>query len=141
MEHLRPLGDSEMSGTYLAHPTTVLAALAALEEYSRPNFYADMDAVGEHFYGGFQEIIDRSGVPVQLQYIGPRFGIPVPKYSTAQNLAYPDKAPEADRIDAPPQRYSTSKLCKQSLFLSTSISDVLALLHQFLAPARVVLGG
>lgn len=75
MEHLRPLGNSEMSGTYLAHPTAVLGALAALEAYSRPGFYADIDAVGERFYSGFQEIIDRSGVPVRLQYIGPRFGM------------------------------------------------------------------
>ncbi|MEZ4862619.1 MAG: aspartate aminotransferase family protein [Caldilineaceae bacterium] len=75
MEHLRPLGNSEMSGTYLAHLTTVLPALAALHEYARPNFYADLDAVGERFYGGFQEIIDRSGVPMRLQHIGPRFGM------------------------------------------------------------------
>jgi len=75
MEHLRPLGDSEMSGTYLAHLTTVLPALAALNAYAQPNFYANLDAVGEHFYGGFQGIIDRSGLPVQLQHIGPRFGM------------------------------------------------------------------
>jgi glutamate-1-semialdehyde 2,1-aminomutase len=75
MEHMRPLGNSEMSGTYLAHLTTVLAALAALEEYSRPGFYEQMDAVGEKFYGSFQEIIDRSGLPLRLQYVGPRFGL------------------------------------------------------------------
>ncbi len=75
MEHLRPLGDSEMSGTFLAHLTTVLPAIAALHEYAQPNFYSNLDAVGERFYGGFQEIINRSGVPVQLQYIGPRFGM------------------------------------------------------------------
>ncbi len=75
MEHMRPLGDSEMSGTYLAHTTTVLAALAALEEYSRPGFYDRLDAIGERFYGGFQDIIERSGLPVRLQYVGPRFGM------------------------------------------------------------------
>jgi glutamate-1-semialdehyde 2,1-aminomutase len=64
-----------MSGTYLAHLTTVMGALAALGEYSRPGFYAEMDAVGEHFFSGFQEIIDRSGLPMRLQYIGPRFGM------------------------------------------------------------------
>ena len=75
MEHLRPLGDSEMSGTYLAHPTTVLAALAALEEYGRPGFYTEMDARCERFYGGFERIVERSGLPLRLQYIGPRFGM------------------------------------------------------------------
>ena len=75
MEHMRPLGNSEMSGTYLAHLTTVLPALAALEAYSQPGFYEQLDALGEKFYGGFQAIIDRSGLPVQLQHIGPRFGM------------------------------------------------------------------
>jgi glutamate-1-semialdehyde 2,1-aminomutase len=75
MEHLRPVGCSEMSGTYLAHLTAVLGALAALEEYSSPGFYERLDAVGEHFYSGFQEIIERSGVPARLQYVGPRFGL------------------------------------------------------------------
>jgi len=75
MMHLRPEGESEHSGTYVAHLTTVLAALAALEEYSQPGFYEHLDAAGQRFYTGFQKIIDRSGVPVQLQYVGPRFGM------------------------------------------------------------------
>ena len=75
MQHLRPLGRSEMSGTYLSHPTAVLAALAALDEYSRPGFYERLQAVGEYFYTRFQTLIERSGVPVRLQYVGPRFGM------------------------------------------------------------------
>ena len=75
MAHLRPLGDSEMSGTYLAHPTTVLAAQAALAEYSRPGFYTELDARCERFYGGFEEIIAHSALPLRLQYLGPRFGL------------------------------------------------------------------
>lgn len=75
MSHLRPVGNSEHSGTYLAHLTTVLAARAALEEYCRPGFYDRLDALGERFYSGFQEIISRSGVPVRLQHVGPRFGM------------------------------------------------------------------
>ena len=34
-----------------------------------------MDAVGEHFYSGFQALIDQSGVPLRLQHLGPRFGL------------------------------------------------------------------
>jgi glutamate-1-semialdehyde 2,1-aminomutase len=75
MQNLRPEGQSELSGTYLAHPTAVLAALAALEEYSSPGFYERLDALGEHFYGEFARLIERSGVPARLQHIGPRFGI------------------------------------------------------------------
>jgi glutamate-1-semialdehyde 2,1-aminomutase len=75
MLHLRPTGGSELSGTYLAHLTTVLAALAALEEYSQAGFYERLDALGQHFYNGFQDIIHHSGVPLRLQHVGPRFGL------------------------------------------------------------------
>lgn len=75
MQHLQPLGESQMSGTYLAHPTAVLAALAALREYSSPGFYERLDAVCRHFYGGFQDAIARSGVALRLQFAGPRFGL------------------------------------------------------------------
>lgn len=75
MSALKPLGASEMSGTFLAHLTGVLAASAALTEYSTPGFYERMDAVAEHFYSGFQTLIDQSSVPVRLQHLGPRFGL------------------------------------------------------------------
>jgi len=75
MSHMRPLGESEHSGTYLAHLTTVLGALTALEEYSQHNFYTDLNAQAQQFYDGFQDIIDRSGIPMRLQYAGARFGM------------------------------------------------------------------
>jgi glutamate-1-semialdehyde 2,1-aminomutase len=75
MTHLRPDGASEHSGTYLAHLTTVLAAHAALDEYARPGFYERLAGLSQRFYDGFQEIIQRSGVPCRLQYAGPRFGL------------------------------------------------------------------
>jgi glutamate-1-semialdehyde 2,1-aminomutase len=75
MSHLRPEGESEHSGTYLAHLTAVLAASAALDEYCRPDFYEEMELLSLHFYRGFQDRIDASGVPLRLQYVGPRFGL------------------------------------------------------------------
>ncbi|CAA9233963.1 MAG: hypothetical protein AVDCRST_MAG93-1011, partial [uncultured Chloroflexia bacterium] len=75
MRHLRPEGRSEISGTYLAHLTAVLAASAALDEYAQPGFYKRLEVLGKHFYGRFQDLIEQSGVPARLQYVGPRFGI------------------------------------------------------------------
>ena len=75
MRHMRPLGQSELSGTYLAHLTAVLAAQAALEAYREPGFYDRLAALGARFYGGFGELIERSGVPLRLQHVGPRFGM------------------------------------------------------------------
>lgn len=75
MEHLKPLGRSQMSGTFLAHLSAVLATLAALDIYSSPGFYERMDALGARFYDGFQAAIERSGVVLRLQFAGPRFGL------------------------------------------------------------------
>lgn len=75
MLNLRPVGQSEHSGTYLAHLTTVLAASAALAQYNTPGFYQRMHAIGEMFYSNFQALIERSGVPLRLQHVGPRFGL------------------------------------------------------------------
>ncbi len=75
MEHMRPLGSCEMSGTYLSHITAVLAAQAALEQFASPGFYEQMHAVGERFYAGFHDVIARSGVAVRMQHCGPRFGL------------------------------------------------------------------
>jgi glutamate-1-semialdehyde 2,1-aminomutase len=72
---LRPVGASEHSGTFLAHLTAVLAALAALEEYSQPGFYERLSALGERFYSGMQGLLEHSGVPVTLQQAGPRFAL------------------------------------------------------------------
>jgi len=89
MEHLQPLGSAQMSGTYLAHPTAVLAALAALDEYASPGFYDRLDRLCTMFYAGFQDAIARSGVVLRLQHAGPRFGLyfgvtgPVDEYRKA----------------------------------------------------------
>jgi len=95
MEHLQPLGRSQMSGTFLAHPTAVWAALAALEEYAGAGFYERLATRCTGFYAGFGDIIARSGVTVRLQHCGPRFGLyfgvdgPVHNYrqAAARNLA------------------------------------------------------
>jgi glutamate-1-semialdehyde 2,1-aminomutase len=75
MEHMRPLGDSELSGTYLAHLTAVLAAKAAIDIYRSPGFYERLNTLCDRFYNGFAEAIARSGVVVQVQHVGPRFGM------------------------------------------------------------------
>jgi len=75
MGHLKPLGESQMSGTYLAHLSGVLAASAALAEYGAPDFYQRMDGVAQGFYRGFEQLIGSTGAVVRLQYLGPRFGL------------------------------------------------------------------
>jgi glutamate-1-semialdehyde 2,1-aminomutase len=75
MMHMRPAGQAEMSGTYLSHLTAVFAAQAAMGEYGSAGFYEKLDAMGEYFYGEFQRLIDKHGVKMRLQHVGPRFGM------------------------------------------------------------------
>ncbi len=95
MRHLRPEGTSELSGTYLAHLTAVLAAQAAIDTYAQPSFYPRLAEQCEFFYSNFERVIAESGVRLRLQYVGPRFGLyfdleePVTNYRSAarQNRA------------------------------------------------------
>lgn len=75
MNHMRPVGTSEHSGTYLAHITAVLAAIAAVEVYSQPDFYTKLNGMADDFYRGFQGLINQSGLPIRLMTTGPRFGM------------------------------------------------------------------
>jgi glutamate-1-semialdehyde 2,1-aminomutase len=75
MLHYRPVGDCEHSGTYLAHLSTVLGALAALDAYEAPGFYPRLNRLGARLAEGLQAIGDRHGVPLRVQYVGPRFGM------------------------------------------------------------------
>lgn len=75
MRHLKPLGDSQMSGTYLGHPTAVLATLAALELYASPGFHARLEEVAQPFYAELDRLIAGSGVRLRVQRVGPRFGL------------------------------------------------------------------
>lgn len=62
MRLLKLLVPSQMSGTYLAHLTGVMAALAALDEYAAPGFHTRLFDVAGHFYRGFaQHVVSGSG--------------------------------------------------------------------------------
>jgi glutamate-1-semialdehyde 2,1-aminomutase len=75
MSHMRPLGNSEHSGTYLGHLIAVAGALATQEEITKPGFYAQLFARADQLYSGINAIIRRTGVKARLQGLGPRFAI------------------------------------------------------------------
>ncbi len=75
MRHLKPVGESQMSGTYLAHLSGVLAAQAALEVYASAGFHLRLFELAERFRSGFEQHVASSGAVVRLQQLGPRFGL------------------------------------------------------------------
>jgi glutamate-1-semialdehyde 2,1-aminomutase len=75
MEHLRPLGNAEHSGTYNGHLIPIMAAEVCLREIRNPGFYEHLYALGDRLYGGMNAIFDRKGFPARCQGLGARFGL------------------------------------------------------------------
>jgi glutamate-1-semialdehyde 2,1-aminomutase len=75
MTNLRPLGDSEHSGTYMGHLLPVMGSLAGLEALSEPGVYPRLFQLGDRLYRGLADQIARAGVRARLQHLGPRFFI------------------------------------------------------------------
>lgn len=75
MEHLRPLGNAEHSGTYNAHLIPILAAQVCLAEIRKPGFYDHLYALAGRLYLGMNAIFQRQGFPARCQGLGARFGL------------------------------------------------------------------
>ena len=75
MEHLRPLGNAEHSGTYNAHLIPIMAAEVCLREIRRPGFYDHLTALADRLYPGMNAIFQRRGFSARLQGLGARFGL------------------------------------------------------------------
>lgn len=75
MEHLRPLGNAEHSGTYNGHLIPILAAEVCLREIRKPGFYEHLFALADRLYSGANAIFQRGRFPARLQGLGARFGL------------------------------------------------------------------
>ncbi|MFA5027781.1 MAG: aspartate aminotransferase family protein [Candidatus Methylomirabilota bacterium] len=75
MEHLRPLGDAEHSGTYNANLIPIMAAEAALAELGRPALYDHLFALADRLYAGMNTVFGRHRFPARCQGLGARFGL------------------------------------------------------------------
>jgi len=75
MQSLAPLGRVAHSGTYTDHLFGILAALACLEELTRPGFYTPLLSTADRLYRGVNELFRVHKVPGRLQGLGCRFGL------------------------------------------------------------------
>jgi glutamate-1-semialdehyde 2,1-aminomutase len=74
MQHVRPLGKSQHSGTYNGHLIPVMAGLASLEEISSQGFYDHIHQLADKLYSGLKKIFEESGLKIRVQGLGARFG-------------------------------------------------------------------
>jgi glutamate-1-semialdehyde 2,1-aminomutase len=75
MEHLKPLGNAQHSGTYNGHLIPIMAGIAALEQVSAPGFYDHINELAEKLYCGFNEILHKHKVKGIIKGLGGMFGI------------------------------------------------------------------
>lgn len=75
MRLLAPSGPVAHSGTYTDHLFGVLAALACLDEITRPGFYAALLPIADRLHGGLNDLFRAHGVSGHVQGLGCRFGM------------------------------------------------------------------
>lgn len=75
MEHLRPLGNAEHSGTYNGHLIPIMAAEVCLREINTPGFYEPLYALAGRLYSGMNAIFQKQAFPARCQGLGARFGL------------------------------------------------------------------
>lgn len=74
MNHVRPLGNSEHSGTYNGHLVPIMAGIASLEEISNPDFYKHIYQIADRLYTGLDQIFAKYHLG-RVQGLGARFGM------------------------------------------------------------------
>lgn len=75
MDRFAPVGDVAHSGTFNAPLTSMLSALAFVEQIKTDEFWQEMESLGERLFAGLGDITQRSPIPVHMQSHGCRFGI------------------------------------------------------------------
>ncbi len=75
MQTLNPLGPVVMSGTYTSALMPILVAIECLKMVKEPYYFDHLDKLGDVFYGGFNDLMKKHGLPGHLRGIGARFGI------------------------------------------------------------------
>lgn len=75
MQTLAPVGKVMHSGTYIAHPTAVLAAISFLDEVSYPDFYPSLHRLCQYLTDNLRLVFREMGVTVKIQSLGSRFSL------------------------------------------------------------------
>jgi glutamate-1-semialdehyde 2,1-aminomutase len=71
MERIAPAGPVYQAGTYAAHPLSVAAARAVLDELdAQPDLYDRLEATAAGLQKGLEDAAANAGVPVQVQRVG-----------------------------------------------------------------------
>ena len=71
MEMVAPLGPVYQAGTLSGNPVAMAAGMAQLQLLrDTPDFYANLNAAGDRFFGALEKILTGAGVPHCLNHVG-----------------------------------------------------------------------
>jgi glutamate-1-semialdehyde 2,1-aminomutase len=73
MEHVAPLGQTQHSGTYNGHLSSIMAGMAFFDIIGEGGFYKELLLRSQRLYDGIDEIMQRLGFPGRVQGMGARF--------------------------------------------------------------------
>lgn len=129
-----------ISGTLSGNPVCAAAALATLQELSRPGVYDGLREMGERYRGELAALFDEYGVPARVQGLGPFFQV----FFTPNPVTDYRGQTQADR-----NRFESfvRKMFAQGIFMSRRAKNYLSTAHgepdldEFLEAARAVCAG
>ena len=75
MDHVKPIGNVQHSGTFNAALVPILTGLAFVDEAVKPEFYAKLQTLGAHLYSGLDAIIEKYEANMVIPRYGARFNI------------------------------------------------------------------
>ncbi len=129
-----------ISGTLSGNPTCAAAALATLQELSRPGVYDGLHRMGDRYRKELAALFDEHGIPARVQGIGPFFQV----FFTQNPVADYRGQTQADR-----KRFESfvRKMFVRGVFMSRRAKNYLSTAHsesdlgEFLEAARAVCAG
>ena len=129
-----------ISGTLSGNPVCAAAALATLEELSRPGVYDGLRETGERYRMELAALFDEHGIPARVQGIGPFFQV----FFTQNPVTDYRGQTQADR-----KRFESfvRKMFARGVFMSRRAKNYLSTAHgepdlgEFLEAARAVCAG
>ena len=129
-----------ISGTLSGNPVCAAAALATLEELSRPGVYDGLRETGERYRTELAALFDEHGIPARVQGIGPFFQV----FFTQNPVTDYRGQTQADR-----KRFESfvRKMFARGVFMSRRAKNYLSTAHgepdlgEFLEAARAVCAG
>ena len=129
-----------ISGTLSGNPMCAAAALATLQELSRPGVYDGLHEMGERYRRELAALFDEHAIPAQVQGIGPLFQV----FFTPNPVTDYRGQTQADR-----KRFESfvRKMFAQGVFMSRRAKNYLSTAHsesdleEFLEAARTVCAG